>query len=275
MSLESASNLFSKIFKTIGKYLPFNKRILDNLNYINYKEILQDKKYLNIFITRLWDNFGRYIAEFMFINKISQKIIDKKIKINGLQNIANATGHSQNPFILSIAHQANWDFVIQAITKLYPKFVIVYKKIKNPYLNRFILKTRSGNNTKDTNIIMVEKSKKGSRKLIEAIKKGYSVVMLTDQRINDGIKVPFFGMDALTARGIVRISKKYKYPILPVQIIREKKTCSFSVNIHKKLNTNNLSDYEILKNLNNIMEGWIRKCPQQWFWFHKRWKISD
>ena len=43
--------------------------------------------------------------------------------------------------------------------------------------------------------------------------------MLVDKKMNDGIEVPFFGLPAMTAPAIAKLHLKYKYPILPTQIV--------------------------------------------------------
>jgi KDO2-lipid IV(A) lauroyltransferase len=99
--------------------------------------------------------------------------------------------------------------------------------------------------------------------------------MLVDQKMNDGIPVPFFGRKAMTSQGIAKLALQFNYPIVPCQIIR-KKGCYFKQIIYPPLSINKTGDdekdcYNIMLEINQIFEKWIIQNPSQWFWFHNRW----
>ena len=111
--------------------------------------------------------------------------------------------------------------------------------------------------------------------LIKAIKAKYAISMLVDQKMNDGIKVPFFGRPAMTAHAIARLALQFGYPIVPCQIVRTKGSY-FRVIIHppidiQKTNNTDTDCYNIMLKINRILEGWIKENPSQWLWFHNRW----
>ena len=98
--------------------------------------------------------------------------------------------------------------------------------------------------------------------------------MLSDQKMNEGEWIPFFGLPAKTAPAGARLSLKYNCPFVPVRVERIEGT-RFRVTYypplisHKKTEEEQLTD--LLTQMNQLMENWIRERPEQWFWLHRRW----
>jgi KDO2-lipid IV(A) lauroyltransferase len=255
----------SFIARSIGPYLRVSKTAEKNLNKVFEKKINIKK-----ILPQIWDNFGKYIGEFPFINELSDEEMHSMFVMEGIENVKSYQDKKE-PFLLFLAHQANWDFVIRHITDIYPKFAIIYRKANNPYVDKKILVTRS----KDPNVFMIAKGPSGAKGLVRAIKNGYSIAMLVDQKMNDGIEVPFFGRPAMTANAIAKLSLQYNYPIIPCQLVR--KNNHFKAILHPEISyqttTNKEKDiYNIMLLINQTLEKWIKENPSQWFWFHNRWK---
>ena len=267
LSVDNSASLCSFIAKKIGPYLRVTKTARKNL-----KRVYGNEADIEKVINDLWDNYGRYIGEFPFINVLDSSELDKRVKVIGLEKVE-AFKKANQPFILFLGHQANWDFVIRKINDIYPKFGIAYRKANNPYVDREILKEREN----DQHITMIAKGPSGAKSIIKAIKSGVSLAMLVDQKMNNGIEVPFFGFPAMTAPALARISLQYKYPIVPLQIVRIGKSSYFELILHDPLKPLIDKDiekscYNIMLEINKILEQWIREKPEQWFWFHNRWK---
>lgn len=265
-NIDNSAKICSRIARMIGRFLPVSKIAHNNL-YAVFGENIDCKKTIDL----IWDNFGRFIGEFPHMLTISDEEILRRVEIEGIEYVENFKKSSQ-PFLLFSGHFANWDFALKIINNFYDKFGIVYRKANNPYIDKIINKLRA-----DDNLILIEKGPYGAKSLIKAIKSGYSIAMLVDQKMNDGIEVPFFGKPAMTAHAIAKFAIQFQYPIVPLQIIRTHGT-NFKIIIHKPLEINPIGNmeidcYNIMLNINQILEQWIRKYPEQWFWFHNRWKI--
>src|SRR5207253_2644034 len=106
-------------------------------------------------------------------------------------------------------------------------------------------------------------------------KNGQSLAMLIDQKMNDGIAVPFFGRDAMTAPAIAEFALRYNLELIPARVVRTK-GCHFEATIFPPMAYEKTGDEEkdvltIMTAINAILETWIREHPEQWFWVHKRW----
>lgn len=252
--------------RNIGPKLKVSKIARKNLHKVFGKDVNSPEM-----IDQIWDNFGKYIGEYPFINSLSEEDMNTRLIMEGMENIKHYQ-ESKKPFLLFLSHSANWDFVIRHITSIYPKFAIIYRRANNPYVDKKIFQTRD----KDENVLMIAKGPSGVKDLVKAIKNGYAICMLVDQKMNDGIEVPFFGRPAMTANAIAKLSLQYDYPIVPCQLIRTKdsyfKAILYPAIKYKRSDDKEKDIYNIMLSINQNLEKWIKENPGQWFWFHNRWK---
>ena len=267
LPMDKSADLCSFVARKIGPFLSVTKTARRNL-----ENVYGDSIDINQTIDDLWDNFGRYIGEFPFISILSEEEVSKRVNLTGLENIEDLKQRNQ-PFILFLCHQANWDIVIRKMNTIYSKFGIVYRKANNSLIDKEILLKR--NNT--VGIHMIAKGRSGAKILVQTIKSKMSIAMLVDQKMNDGIEVPFFGRPAMTAPAIAKLALQYDYPIVPCQLIRKGRSSNFEMKVHKPIKIEKTDDkikdcYNIMNIINLRIEEWIRQRPGQWFWFHNRWK---
>ena len=118
----------------------------------------------------------------------------------------------------------------------------------------------------------IKKGKAGTRELIKLFTKGYSVALMIDQRVSEGIPVKFFNKTALTTTIPAQLVKKFNIPIVPIYIERLK-DLNFKITIHKPINFEENDSIQLITDkLNKILENMILKKPEQWIWTHNRWK---
>ncbi|MCC8417510.1 MAG: lipid A biosynthesis lauroyl acyltransferase [Rickettsia endosymbiont of Bryobia graminum] len=253
--------------KKIGPLLPVHKIAKNNIQNILGKTTNSQET-----LNQIWDNFGSFIGEFPYVSNMAEKELSKRIKVIGLENIKKFQETNQ-PFLMFTGHFANWDFVLRIINRFYPKFAIIYRRANNPYVDKLVNNARVSES-----IRLIPKGPKGIRSLMSAIKSGYSIGMLVDQKMNDGIEVPLLGKPAMTAHAIAKLALQFDYPIIPLQVIRTQDSY-FKVIIHpaikfKKTHDDKKDCYNIMLKINNIIGDWIKQNPGQWFWFHNRWKSN-
>ena len=100
-----------------------------------------------------------------------------------------------------------------------------------------------------------------------------------DQKLNDGIPVPFFGRDAMTAPAAAQLSLRYDFPLIPTSL-RRVKGCHFKMKIYPPLQfqpSGNRTDdiAKVTLMINQWLEDRIREAPAQWLWLHNRWPKQD
>ena len=144
----------------------------------------------------------------------------------------------------------------------------IYRPLNNIFLNQIMEHIRIKYICKN----QIKKGKSGTRILLNFLKKNYSIALMIDQRVSEGIKSDFFGKPAFTTTIPAQIIKKFDCEIVPVHIERYDNV-KFNLTINKPLKFDkNTSIEEITLRLNKILENMIIKDPSQWILTHNRWK---
>lgn len=269
IGLEMVAQFICFWLKKIKNFLPFTKIARINIDLI-YDFQLSKREEL---IDKIYDNFGRFVAEVGALRSMSLDEIRGKVTINGMEHIEHFKKENR-PFLIFTGHLANWEMVLSVLTQIYPDSAAVYRKNNNPYINDMICKQRE-----IFGISLIPKGPQGGKVLFKALRDKKTIAMLVDQKMKEGISIPFMGHEAMTSDGIAKVALGFNYPIVPLQIVRIGGGSNFHVNIFPPLEFEKQSKEEdtirnIVITINQILESWINQNPDQWLWFHRRWKIK-
>ena len=144
----------------------------------------------------------------------------------------------------------------------------IYRPLNNIFLNNVMEKIRVNHICKK----QLKKGKSGTRELIQLFSDGYSVALMIDQRVSEGLPVKFFNRDCLTTTIPAQLVKKYDCEVVPIYIERIDKH-NFKMSVNKPIIfEKELSLENITQKLNQILENMVLKNPDQWIWSHNRWK---
>ena len=86
IGIKLSSYLGGKIFQFIGPFFRSRKLIETNIKRA-FPEIDQKKK--NKIINKMWNNYGRVFAEYIFMKEIRKKQLSKNITIEGKEILEN------------------------------------------------------------------------------------------------------------------------------------------------------------------------------------------
>ena len=176
--------------------------------------------------------------------------------------------------IVLASHTGCWELsgVYLAVTGI-PLSAIV-TKLYDQRLEDMLIETR-----KNAGIKVISRGK-DTRNIIRALKKGDVVGVLVDQDTKvKGTFVDFFGKPAHTATAPALLSLKYKSPIVPMFAYRDREHRQH-ICIGEPVAINPTSDREqdineITAKCSKVNEDFVREHPEQWVWFHKRWKTKQ
>ncbi len=220
----------------------------------------------------MWNNLGRDLAEFAGFHSSNFKDFEKYINIDSeTDKILKEIKNNPNGEIIFTAHFGNWELFSRIFTKYNLPISAIYREMNNKYADNIVLKYRE-----DSEIEMVPKGPKGVMRLVRSLKNGRKVFMLVDQRLSNGITVPFFENPSQTSDATATFALKYGYKVYSAVVFRRSFSCYFDVKI-REFNITNTGDFEkdVRENtirINQTIEDWIKTKPEQWFWVHKRWK---
>ena len=116
--------------------------------------------------------------------------------------------------------------------------------------------------------------KKAGMKLVKTIKQKNWLAFLIDQDTNlQNTFHPFFGLDAAYPSAPLSLAVKHSIPIISIFIIREpdNKHIITARRIHYDPSSANV-EQEILKAYSEHLESALLEYPEQWVWWHRRWR---
>ena len=260
-----ASSLGNSIGKIIGPRFRSKKVIIDNIKKFK-PEIKEDE--INQIIEKMWGNYGRILAEYVYIPKFRKGRLDNYLKIEGLENLEKIK-NSKRPTIFISGHFNNFELMAMIIEREGVELSAVYRPLNNKFLNILMEYLRKKYICKN----QIKKGLKGVREALKYFKNGKSLAIMIDQRVSEGINSKLFGKNALTTTIPAQFVKKFDCVIQPVYIQRNN-GIYFEVFFDEHISFDkNESIENITIKLNHWLEEKIKKNPAQWIWSHNRWKL--
>ena len=259
-----ASNLGAFIGKLIGPFFRSKKNIILNIKKALPKINDEDLAKIN---KKMWENYGRILSEYVFIKNFRNSELNKFITIEG-EEILNEIKKVNQPVVFISGHFSNFELMAMQIEKSGVKLAAIYRPLNNIFLNKIMEQIRKKHICKK----QIKKGRTGTRELLEALKENYSIALMIDQRVSEGIKSDLFGDSALTTTIPAQLVKKFGCKIVPVHIERLE-NFYFKIKFSKPITYNkNTTIDEITLDLNKCLEKMILSNPNQWIWTHDRWK---
>lgn len=218
-------------------------------------------------------NFGRVGIEFIRFPKNSKERLAKHVKIFGEENFTYTASLGKGNLALS-AHLGNFELIAATANIMgLGKNHLMGRKIKPPEVDRFVSGLRKGCGV-DT-----IPSKNGIRTVLRKLrsKEGVGVVLDQNMRRGIGIFVNYFGVAASTTPALALMAIRRKVPILPVFMVRCGQTSKHHMIFLPQIPTYESGDRDKDTLINTqrmtwVVEEVVRRYPEQWFWFHQRWR---
>ena len=264
LGLKFAPFISSKIVSLIGPLFRskalIRSNILKALPHINQKKIEKITK-------EMWANYGKILAEYVFLKNFREQGIKSNIEIIG-KDILNKIKKNSKPVIFISGHFNNFELMAMQIEKSGINLAAIYRPLNNKFLNFIMERVRKKYICKN----QIKKGISGTKQLLSFFKNGSSIALMIDQRVSQGIKSKFFKQEAFTTTIPAQFVKKFKCEVVPIYIERLNNN-NFKLIVHNPLKYANHETIEsITLNLNSLLEKMILQNPEQWIWSHNRWK---
>ena len=264
LGLKNSSNFASLLSKKIGPF--FRSKELISKNILKaFPNISKDD--LNHVATNMWGNYGRILAEYVFLKNFRKTTPTINLKVVG-QEILDEIRKNKKPVIFISGHFNNFELMAMHIEKSGINLATIYRPLNNPFLNVLMENIRKKYICKN----QIKKGFAGSRQLLSFFKNSYSIALMIDQRVSQGIKSKFFNNEAYTTTIPAQLVKKFNCKIVPIYIERIDDV-NFTLTINNSIEySNDHSIKDITLDLNQRIEKMILNRPEQWIWSHNRWK---
>jgi KDO2-lipid IV(A) lauroyltransferase len=271
LPLDAASGFGGWLGRTIGPRLGITRRAVRNIQRALPE--ISDTEIATI-ITEMWDNLGRVVGEYPHLDRIGATPEQGgRVTVEDWTLVEPFRGEDGAPCIFFSGHFANWETFALTARNNGLGYAQIYRPANNPWVDAMMRRVRR---LDDADI--APKGAAGARKAVRLLKAGKRVGMLIDQKLNDGIDVPFFGRGAMTAPAPALFALRLGCALVPVRIERIE-GCHFRVSFLPPLTPPDTGDRKrdvaaMMGEVNRLLEGWIRERPGQWLWLHRRWPDS-
>lgn len=263
-SLKTAPTFFNKFtYKCFYKLLFHLLKMRRGVVLQNLERAFPDKE-------KGWYNniaeqcYKFYIEDFLEFISFPRYFNHKKIKFSNIEILDSALKENKGVIFVG-GHFGSFDKLFYALgNKGYALCGVAYKQkdsvadkffktIREKYMKRQIYK---GGSSKD---------------LKTALSNNEMLVLLSDQDAREkGKMVNFFGIPSSTPAGAAVLHKRLGSPIIFFSIT--KNNDQYDVEFKEINSLNELNIDEIVQEYTLALEEVIKKSPEQYFWFHKRWK---
>lgn len=261
LPLDAASAFGGWIGRTIGPRLRTSRKARRNLDRA-MPELSAERK--EEILIGMWDNLGRVMAEYPHLSEIWKRteVVGAEI----IQDIASA----RKPTLFYSAHTGNWEIALLGAARNGLPVTAVYRRPNNPAVSWLIDRARSVIGSR-----LVPKGRDGAKEVVATLRNKGAVCMLIDQKMNDGIAVPFFGRDAMTAPAIGQLAYRYDCAVVPA-FAERLGGAYFRLTVMPPaelphLGNRDLEVRQMMADVNAQIERWVRARPEQWLWLHRRW----
>jgi Kdo2-lipid IVA lauroyltransferase/acyltransferase len=173
--------------------------------------------------------------------------------------------------ILVTGHLGNWELSGSYIAARGVDLEVVARQQENPLFDGYLTRTRHRIGMK------VIYDGDAVKRVPRALRNGAMVGFVMDQGAVGlaSTWVPFFKRLAKTPRGAATFALRLGSPIIFLAGLRQadgRFTATFEhVPVHLSGDKNADVD-KIVADYTAVLERWVRNCPQQYFWHHRRWK---
>lgn len=265
LPVDTASNIGAALMTRIGPMLKQHRLARRNLEKA-FPEKTPEQ--IGAILHDMWDNLGRSAAEMPSMHRILDPA-SGRVTVTGQEHL-DMLRDDGLPGIMVSGHLANWEISPLAVARQGVPLHLFFRAPNNPLIAPLYDKIRALAKGE-----LLPKGRDGARRALKLLKDGGHLGMLVDQKMNDGIPVPFFGRPAMTAPAAAALALRFKCPIVPTQVVRTGPG-RFAVTVHAPLKPDDLlgshdSQLEIMTRINTLLEDWIRQNPAQWLWVHRRW----
>jgi len=222
-------------------------------------------------VGRVYRHLGLIIIESLRIRKMLTQGLGKFVSQPDLTEAREALKAGKGLIVVT-AHIGNWEIAGHAASIMVTPLHSVARPLDNPLLERYVDEMRR---LSGQSIL----GKRGAvRDMLQVLKDGGAVAILMDQDARKhGIFVDFFGRPASTWPTAAALSLRLGCPIVTGFVRRAEHGFRYELIADPVLWPQPSADREadihaLTQKLTSRIEEHIRKCPEQWFWVHRRWK---
>lgn len=216
-------------------------------------------------------NLGRLLGVFSQLQSVARDGLHEFVDYEGTEHLeaARAKGHG---VFLYTGHIGAWELCSFVASAFGHPLEFLSRRIDNPKVEELIeaTRTRFGNQSID--------KRAAARPMLKTLSAGGTIGILIDLNTqpHEGVFVEFFGIPASTTSSMATLALRTGAAVLPMTSIWHEELKRFVVKIHPPVEIEPTGDRDedvvaLTARATEVLEGIIRRYPDQWLWIHKRW----
>lgn len=264
--------VFSSFFKFIlFDCIGYRKKVI----LTNLRNSFPDKseQEIQVVAQKFYQYFCDLVFEIVKSLSMSYKELNKRFKItDNVLNIFQSYADQQQSVMVTIGHHGNWEWAGNAYSVRSPQtFYAIFRPLHNKGFNKIVEKVRTRFKTR----LITDRDVVGAMRNVRNQQILSATVFLTDQTPSgkNMYWTKFLNQDTPVFWGPERIARKFNYPIIFADFVREKRGYYRAEAYILVDDPQKYPEEGAISELHTrAIEAAILSQPETWLWTHRRWK---
>ncbi|HEX7151860.1 MAG TPA: lysophospholipid acyltransferase family protein [Thermoanaerobaculia bacterium] len=219
-------------------------------------------------IRAMFRHLGMSLFEVLWLPNFNAAQRERTTIVEGIEPLLKLIDEGRTVMAFT-GHCGNWEWLATTVASYGRPLTAMQRERDETEVNELITSIRAS-----AGIRTVDRgSAAAGRDMIQALRKPGMMAFLIDQNIRtESVKVPFFGIPALTPIGPGKLAVRMELVCASMFIERRPDGIQ-----HVRVNppfavTRNDDPVEVTARLTREIEDQVRRVPEQWVWMHDRWR---
>lgn len=215
---------------------------------------------------RHFESVGAFLAELALAWFKSPDRLKHLFRVEGTEHLEAALAKGKGVLLYS-GHFTTLEICVPMIKSLVPLYAFMFRPRRNPLLNEFQSRGRAS-------CAHVSVANNDVRGILALLARNAVVWYAPDQaRIDSGELVPFFSEPAMTSTAPSRLARLSGAAVVPLFFRRLPDGGGYLLRFQAPLDDLPSQDavHDTVR-LTAVLEEFVRECPHQYFWTHRRFK---
>jgi KDO2-lipid IV(A) lauroyltransferase len=216
-------------------------------------------------------NLGKHLVDFSRLRDWTPASFPHVCTIEGLEQARPLFERGRGLLVVS-AHFGSWEIAPAVAAYLGVPMWVIVRPLDNPVLDRIVedYRRRCGYQIIPKHQAMVQS--------LNVLRQGAALAVLMDQNSlqRESVAVEFFGIKTYTSKGPALLALRAQCPVIGAFLVHEgqgRHRLVLTPEIPVQRTGNVQQDLEEnTRAFNRVIEAYIRRYPDHWFWVHRRWK---
>jgi KDO2-lipid IV(A) lauroyltransferase len=217
-------------------------------------------------------HLGQMIPDFLRVPTLPPEELDRIFVYEGWENYERAAAAGKG-VVACTAHFGNFDLLASAHNRRGVPITQLSREMGDNVFNRLLLLARQRSGVQD---LVISKGNT-MRVLLRALKENRVLGYVYDQNeVGRPIFPTFFGVPAATTATPAFLARRAGAAVIfiisvPIGDGRHRVVIEGPLPVRDTGDTD-ADDLEFMQRLNDLLEAWVRRHPERWYWLHRRWK---